>query len=86
VRHVVIGGRLFASVLRYTDQNGEFEAIAAHEHRGREREEPCIPVSGAIFSHQQQRFTFESEIRFYDVRPGIGNAAIFELPDSCRKL
>jgi len=86
VRHVVIGGRLFASVLLYADQNGEYEMIASHEHRGREREEPCIPVSGAIFSHQQDRYTFDAEIRFYDVRPGIGNGAIFELPESCRKL
>jgi len=87
VRHITLGGSLHASILRYTTADHDFEVIAAHERRGRPGpEEHCIPVSGAAFEHQRRNYQFDADIHFFDVRPGVGNQAIFELPEACMKL
>jgi hypothetical protein len=87
VRHIVLGGRLHASVLTYQTADRAFDIVASHERRGRPGpEEHCIPISGATFEHQRNVYSFDSDIRFFDIRLGIGNQAIFELPDSCRGI
>jgi len=89
VMNVTLGETLRASILRYTDENRVRDFLVAHprERYDREmREHECVPISGAFFRHQQDRYSFEARIEFFDFRHGIGNEAIFELPDSCRNL
>jgi len=39
----------------------------------------CAPVSGVFFDHH----SFEARINYWDVKLGVGNPIVFELPKAC---
>jgi len=73
---LTIGGSLRAKLYRYTREKTQSDMLVSEEH--------CFPISGAFFEHHKNVYTFDADIHFYDVRHGIGNPMVWELPESCQ--
>lgn len=43
------------------------------------------PFSGIFLEHHQRNYKFDSRVDFWNVKIGIGNPIVFELPDVCRR-
>jgi len=72
---LTIGGHLRAKLYRYTREKQQSDMLVS--------EERCIPIGGAFFDHHKHHYSFDAEIHFYDIREGIGNPVVWELPESC---
>jgi len=75
---LTIGGHLRAKLFRYTREKTQSDMLVTVEK--------CIPIGGAFFEHQQHHYSFDAEVHFYDIREGIGNPVVWELPESCRNI
>lgn len=42
--------------------------------------------SGNFFEHHDRHYQFDGKINYINVRPGIGDPAIFHLPEACKNL
>jgi len=72
---LLVGGHLRSKLFRYTQQQLVTDVLVA--------EEGCVPIGGAMLEHHERQYSFDADIRFYNIRFGIGNPVIWELPANC---
>eukprot|EP01128_Nolandella_sp_AFSM9_P010355 TRINITY_DN7136_c0_g1_i1.p1 TRINITY_DN7136_c0_g1~~TRINITY_DN7136_c0_g1_i1.p1 ORF type:complete len:198 (-),score=62.08 TRINITY_DN7136_c0_g1_i1:197-790(-) len=73
-----IGGHLHATLYFY-DKEGQAGYFSVSK-------EGCNPIQGVFLSHHEKTFTLEDKINYINVRHGIADRAIFELPFSCQQI
>jgi hypothetical protein len=76
-RKLIIGGTLHARWFGFTTQERQRNMIVS-EHE-------CIPVEGSFLEHHNRHYQFDGAVQFWNIRHGIGNPIIFEIPHMCRK-
>jgi len=75
---VTIGGILRAKLYRFSREQFQSDQLVA--------EHDCVPISGAFFDHHATTYSFDADVRYYNIRHGIGNPVVWELPAACRTL
>ena len=75
---LTVGGTLKSKLYRYTREKFSTDVLVSEEH--------CIPIGGALLEHHEHQYSFDADIRFYNVRHGIGNPVVWELPAHCPRF
>jgi len=74
-RHLIIGGELEATWYGFTTAEYQRNVVVSRHH--------CLPIEGVLFEHHGRQYQFDLRVNYWNVRHGIGNPVIFELPSIC---
>jgi len=75
-RHVLVGGFLEATWYGFRTPTFQDWVLVSRHH--------CNPIEGVFFEHHDHVRTFEGRVDFFNVKHGIGNPVIFEIPPFCK--
>jgi len=75
LHHLTLGGSLRASLYRYRRETNIRDFLVAAE--------TCVPIEGWFLTHHDNHVSFGAEVRYFNVRHGIGNPAVWIIPEHC---
>jgi len=74
LHHLTIGGFLHATLYRYRRETNIGDFLVSTEG--------CFPIEGRFLTHHSG-VTTDAHIRYFNIRHGIGNPAVWIIPEHC---
>jgi len=83
---LTIGGHLHCTFYGFTNNGHQSNVVAAHSRHNGGNEDHCIPVEGVFLARHDNSVSVDARLAFFNVKIGIGNPIVFEVPKICKRL